>query len=238
MELLAAEDDYLDRVARGWTAAPGDPPFPQLPVAIQRRALLLGLVAKGLDADFDLVEHLRQQPEIPITISPGRAVRRDKDGQIRVVGGPELAFGQAQALLNLVGPGQIDWEGVRVSWRVQTNAPHSLRPRPGREWYDAERVGSAVRLRHWQPGDRFEPSGLGAAAKLQDLFTNRKMPAAQRRALLLAVTAAGEIWWVEGLRIAERFKVRPGTSRFLEWRWLRRPNPGVETRPISADRMG
>ena len=51
------------------------------------------------------------------------------------------------------------------------------------------------------------------------MFTNLKVPAARRREMALATTEAGEIWWVEGLRIAERFKVRPQTRRFLEWRW-------------------
>jgi hypothetical protein len=49
------------------------------------------------------------------------------------------------------------------------------------------------------------------------LFVNAKVPAARRRQLVVATTAAGEIFWVEGLRIGERFKLTPGVSRQLVW---------------------
>jgi hypothetical protein len=52
---------------------------------------------------------------------------------------------------------------------------------------------------------------------LQDLFVNAKIPAARRRALVLAATAAGEIFWVEGLRIGETFKLTPVTARRFIW---------------------
>ena len=76
-------------------------------------------------------------------------------------------------------------------------------------------------LRHWRPGDRFQPSGLAGPAKVQDLLTNAKVPRARRHELLVAATARGELFWVEGLRIAERFKLREGTKRCLQWAWKR-----------------
>jgi hypothetical protein len=57
--------------------------------------------------------------------------------------------------------------------------------------------------------------------KLQDWFTNLKIPAARRRELVLAETAKGEIFWVEGLRISERFKLTKSTRRRLIWLWRR-----------------
>ncbi|HEY1490946.1 MAG TPA: tRNA lysidine(34) synthetase TilS C-terminal domain-containing protein, partial [Verrucomicrobiae bacterium] len=58
-------------------------------------------------------------------------------------------------------------------------------------------------------------------AKLQDLFTNAKIPRDRRRDLIVAESAAGEIFWVEGLRISENFKLTPETRRLLVWRWRR-----------------
>jgi len=78
-------------------------------------------------------------------------------------------------------------------------------------------------LRHWRAGDRFQPIGLKSAVKLQDLFVNAKIPAAQRRNLILAATAAGEIFWVEGLRIGEKFKLTSATKRRLRWNWSKTP---------------
>ncbi len=74
---------------------------------------------------------------------------------------------------------------------------------------------------HWRPGDRFQPIGLKSSAKLQDLFTNAKILRDRRRDLLVATTAGGEIFWVEGLRISENFKLISETMRRLAWRWHR-----------------
>jgi len=89
------------------------------------------------------------------------------------------------------------------------------------EVFDADRVGKRVILRHWQPGDRFQPIGMDRALKLQDLFVNQKVPRAKRHTLVVATTAAGDIFWVEGLRIADPFKLTTGTKRRLLWRWQR-----------------
>jgi len=82
-------------------------------------------------------------------------------------------------------------------------------------------VGSRVMLRHWRPGDRFQPIGLGVQVKLQDFFTNEKIPRPARHQLVVAAAASGELFWVEGLRIADRFKLDKQTLRRLKWQWLR-----------------
>jgi len=38
---------------------------------------------------------------------------------------------------------------------------------------------------------------------------------------VVAEAADGEIFWVEGLRISEKFKLTPETQRWLVWRWRR-----------------
>jgi hypothetical protein len=57
-----------------------------------------------------------------------------------------------------------------------------------------------------------------SSAQLQDLFVNAKIPVSRRR-LVLAATLTGEIFWVEGLRIGEWFKLTPETRRKLAWQW-------------------
>ena len=63
---------------------------------------------------------------------------------------------------------------------------------------------------------------MTAVVKFQDWFTNQKIPRARRRALIVATTAGGEIFWVEDQRIGERFKLTAETQRRLIWRWQRR----------------
>ena len=48
------------------------------------------------------------------------------------------------------------------------------------------------------------PVGLGGTKSLQDLFTDRKVPRALRRSLPV-VEAGGEIVWVAGVALDERF---------------------------------
>jgi hypothetical protein len=55
--------------------------------------------------------------------------------------------------------------------------------------------------------------------KLQDLLSNQKIPRAQRHQLVVVTTAKDEIFWVEGLRIGERFKLDNRTIRRLKWQW-------------------
>ncbi len=65
-------------------------------------------------------------------------------------------------------------------------------------------VGPAVTVRSWQDGDRMRPAGLGGTKSLQDLFTDRKVPRALRHTLPV-VEADGEIVWVAGVAVDERF---------------------------------
>ncbi len=93
------------------------------------------------------------------------------------------------------------------------------------EWLDADAVGARIRLRHWRAGDRFQPIGLESASKLQDLFTNARVPAAERRRRVVAETEGGEIFWVEGLRIGHGVRRTDATVRTLGWLWERSPDP-------------
>jgi len=68
----------------------------------------------------------------------------------------------------------------------------------------AAALGATVWVRGWRAGDRMRPSGLGGTKTLQDLFTDRKVPRALR-ASLPVVEAGGEIAWVAGLAVSERF---------------------------------
>jgi len=70
-------------------------------------------------------------------------------------------------------------------------------------------LGSAVTVRAWRDGDRMRPAGLGGSKSLQDLFTDRKVPRALRRTLPV-VERDGEIVWVAGVAVDERFAVREG----------------------------
>ena len=77
---------------------------------------------------------------------------------------------------------------------------------------DRAALGSELLVRSWRPGDRIAPLGLGGTKALQDLFVERRVPR-RERARVAVVEAGGEIAWVAGLAMSERFKVtlRPAT---------------------------
>jgi tRNA(Ile)-lysidine synthase len=70
-------------------------------------------------------------------------------------------------------------------------------------------LGSALMVRAWRDGDRMRPAGLGGSKSLQDLFTDRKVPRALRRSLPVVETD-GEIVWVAGVAVDERFAAAEG----------------------------
>jgi len=70
------------------------------------------------------------------------------------------------------------------------------------------RAGSFV-VRGWREGDRMRPAGLGGTKTLQDLFTDRKVPRALRQTLPV-VESEGEIVWVAGVAVDERFAAGEG----------------------------
>ncbi len=65
-------------------------------------------------------------------------------------------------------------------------------------------LGAGATVRGWRDGDRMRPLGLGGSKSLQDLFTDRKVPRALRRALPI-VESGGQIVWVAGVALDERF---------------------------------
>jgi tRNA(Ile)-lysidine synthase len=132
--------------------------------------------------------------------------------------GPYLAKGQV-ILLNLPGVSAIP----RTNWRLisELMASDSLPPQQldqvGRweTYLDAEVVGHKVVLRTRQPGDRFQPLGLGGhSQRINEFMINEKIPAGLRDHIPLLV-GDNRILWVGGYRPDERARVRPTTNHML-----------------------
>ncbi len=63
-------------------------------------------------------------------------------------------------------------------------------------------LGELVSVRGRSPGDRFQPFGMSGTKKLQDFFTDAKVPRGQRDSIPLLVCDRG-IAWVVGHRVAD-----------------------------------
>lgn len=231
-ELVGTDAAFVTQEARRWLAATSHSTFGSLHVAIQRAVLREQVRALGHEPGFALLERLRLSGESG-EIAPGRCLYRADDGRIHAMSpASRKVFRTGELSLSLRPSGAShDFNGTRVVYRLRSvRASTRLRYDAGTEFFSAPAVGSEVTLRHWRPGDRFQPLGFPRPAKLQDLFTNRKVPAERRRGLLVATTDTGTLFWVESLPPGELFKVTPTTRRILVWKWrsqgeLRRETP-------------
>lgn len=118
-----------------------------------------------------------------------------------------------------VGPWNIDMRSVdsgQIDFKVGPCPAPVLGSVPdGQSWtayLDRESIGADLSVRSWLPGDRFQPLGLAGEKKLQDFFTDCKVPKDWRKRVPLLVTERG-IAWVVGYRIAHWAKVDTNSSR-------------------------
>lgn len=219
MEVVGAESEVAVVAAKAWLAkSRGAAAWHKLPVAVQRRVLQLQLRRLRISPDFDLIESLRLQPERAVSINPQRLVVSDSCGRVKWAAAAR-SFNLEERKLNLKRQTTVLFGGLDLSWDFKQGRRIPPRKFSACEYFDADKVGSEITLRHWQPGDRFQPIGMKLAVKLQDWFTNQKIPAARRRELVVATTRKGDIFWIEGLRIGEQFKLTAGTRKTLMWRW-------------------
>ena len=112
----------------------------------------------------------------------------------------------------------VDRSGLRCDWESNSD--------PWRAFLDASVVGSQLRLRTRQPGDRFQPLGMGGrTVKLADFLTNRKVPRAVRERLPLLVSDE-DIVWVCGHRVNDRARIRAATNEVLLLRFVQTSGDG------------
>jgi len=226
--IVAAHADFVSEAAAAWLGARRRKSFATLHIAVQRECLRLQLIENGIEPAFDLIEGLRDSPETWVSFAPGRQISRSEEGMIQQRRGRAAPFSSAERRIQLKGDaGAFEFGGRRISWdREKLVASGSLpRKRVKTETFDMDSVGRRLVLRHWKPGDRFQPIGMKSPIKLQDLFVNRKIPRDERRRLLVATTAKGDIFWVEGCRIGELFKVTEQTWFRLNWMWENTSKP-------------
>jgi tRNA(Ile)-lysidine synthase len=222
MELAGAEAEAVTALAEHWIRARRRPKFSRLAVAVQRRAIQLQLFAMKQTPGFELVERLRARPGEPFALDARHTVSRDVAGMLQARRIEQIGFNPARQAVLLKGrKGHERIGGLALCWEIERTNGAGFTMEPNVEYFDADKVGSRIWLRHWQAGDRFQPIGVATSRKLQDLLTNAKVPRRERHRRIVAATSRDEPFWVEGLRMAEPFKLEPATVRRLKWHWRR-----------------
>jgi tRNA(Ile)-lysidine synthase len=90
------------------------------------------------------------------------------------------------------------------------------------EYVDADRIaGGDLVLRTWSNGDAFVPLGMKAKKKISDFFVDAKIPLYEKHLFPILETREGEVVWVCGQRIDDRFKITDQTRRVLRLQFSR-----------------
>jgi len=79
---------------------------------------------------------------------------------------------------------------------------------------DYDKITFPVTVRRWQAGDRFVPLGMNQQKKLSDFMIDAKIPVNLKKRLLV-FESDGQIFWIAGQRIDERFKISDKTKMVL-----------------------
>ncbi len=78
--------------------------------------------------------------------------------------------------------------------------------------FDAKIAKKQLTLRHWKDGDWFMPIGMRGKKKLQDFFTDMKIPRTEKDNIWL-LCADEDIAWIVGYRIDDRYKITSTTKQ-------------------------
>jgi tRNA(Ile)-lysidine synthase len=115
--------------------------------------------------------------------------------------------------LTVPGAASIPWAHGRVTATLDSEAPRD-------ESIDLDAVAGRLLIRSPEPGDRFEPLGMGGkTTPLADFLRGRRIPRGRRARQPLVCDERGIIW-VVGQRIADRVKITPQTKRTVDLRWI------------------
>ncbi len=172
----------------------------------------------GLEIVISIREVSRELADEP----PGGSATPGSPGGADTLGGPEIPGG-SETLESSGVPGSFEIPANSEIWKPE-RGDRGLEADPSSGQVvlmDADRVLWPLVVRSWKPGDRFQPLGVGGTKKLQDFFSDAKVPRTER--IRIPVLCDREkICAIPGYRLDERVKVTSETRRILVVEFSRR----------------
>ncbi|HWR40916.1 MAG TPA: tRNA lysidine(34) synthetase TilS [Patescibacteria group bacterium] len=188
-------------------------PFGRLHLALQRQVIRCLLEKKRGTLTGISFAHVEKIAEMLLhgqvgswqLLPGGFVIRRDYDG-LWAGGAIPDRLNLAEALtesMELVVPGETVLAplGRKVTARILTELPADVPVTTG--VFDLERLKPPLYVRTRQAGDRFEPRGMEGSKKLQDYFTDEKIPRQERDRIPLVGDQDG-LLWIGGRRQCRR----------------------------------
>lgn len=252
-DILRDEDAYFDQWVSDWVGrhamASDDRSLAipraallELPIALQRRVIrrVMQQVAGGPhgpafgSAEAVLEKIVRGRSGSVLSLRGTRAVREYQDIRFfpsRYVSRHHDGCASARAVpVRAEIPSTVPWPPTGQAISLRLSGVEDDTTPAGRQAarFDADRFTHRLEVRPWQAGDVFCPQGMaGRRKKLQDYFSDIKLPRTRRAEVPLLVAPEG-ILWVAGYRADHRFRVTPSTRRIVT----------AEIVPTGTDREG
>jgi len=226
-QLLEEDDSALQSWLHeliAWPTKPAEPlnlaPLQGKPIALYRRALYEWLHVNDLDKYLsarccdDVLAKIIAGDSAQISAGSNRFVcfdgqylsARAKEGKTTPAW-KEVTLHPGLTEVDLPGSGRVRIETVEVTEVLWSNIKAGLVDPREEAFIIVNEADFPLLLRPWSPGDKYQPLGAPGKRKLQDLFTDKKIPPAHRALLPVFVSSSGQILWVPGFPPVEEKKL-------------------------------
>jgi tRNA(Ile)-lysidine synthase len=109
---------------------------------------------------------------------------------------------------------EMHLSGLFTDLRVILPSDEPLPPCSLTACVDLGLITFPVKVRQWEPGDRFRPLGMTRMKKISDFLIDLKVPVTSKEKVLLLLSGE-DVVWVMGYRIDDRYRVTEKTDRIL-----------------------
>lgn len=112
---------------------------------------------------------------------------------------------------------EIEYNGLKISIEKIDIDPQTFQRENGFEYLDASKITFPLIIRPWQEGDWFIPLGMTGKKKISDFLIDKKTPLHLKKVTFLLLSD-GQVLWLIGNRIDNRFKITSATQQVLRLR--------------------
>lgn len=121
---------------------------------------------------------------------------------------------QAQNQLNLLLQAHEEaWCLAHASLSLRFAENVSLAHYANKAFVDAAQLIFPLHIRYWKNGDKFFPIGMKKPKKISDFFIDEKIPLHQKNNIPILFNGNGQVIWIMGLRLDNRYKLTPTTKK-------------------------
>ncbi len=148
-----------------------------------------------------------------------------KPGKVFHSAGYQLHLDRGCIILSRINPDKAEdvllesttsncnWNKQKFRYKIVPITQFELSKAENIAQLDYDLLSFPLKLRSWKNGDYFQPLGLKLKKKLSDFFVDRKISLNHKKDIGILENSNGDILWLAGLRVDERYKISPNTKK-------------------------